>query len=453
MDLIWSVFFWLIPIWCFVLIPFATFFYEADDGLLLNPGGEKQSRVKQAICWTSGTLIIVALILITTFFLFNEAQIPIQGYTTKTIRAALEGQGRGIQFQSNPNGQNFTKSLFQNFEEADTQFFSGQGAARAETIPLKVSVTTFFAGLLAWFGWFMFAIFGGIGMSALPMDLLLAFRNRPRHMDAAEFAEAQTSLRERVNELVGIGEMIKVERDGKDMSKQSKNPFNAQARKERQALNEFKSAVFLLEKDVDDFQACTSEYENSNPIAPFISLFLGCCSVIISLLWLIHIVVYVLPKNPILLFLNNFFLMFEAFRLMEVLSVAVFTLYMLFAAMKGCFKFGMRCACISLYPMVLGKTYMSAFLFNIGLVLLCALPVVQFCATSFAAYSRNSTIFRLFGVQIANLKFFGPFWQNNIFTIVFLAFSLLCMLYLCCKPKDGPPSSDELRERLKSRTA
>merc|ERR1711935_698252 len=100
-----------------------------------------------------------------TFFLFNEAQIPIQAYTTKSIQAGLEEQGRGIQFESNPQGQNFTTSFLQNFEEADTQFFSAQVAVREETIPLKVSVTTFFAGLLAWFGWFMFAIFGGIGMS------------------------------------------------------------------------------------------------------------------------------------------------------------------------------------------------------------------------------------------------------------------------------------------------
>ncbi|CAJ1930697.1 unnamed protein product [Cylindrotheca closterium] len=456
MELVWSIFFWLIPIWCFVLIPFATFFYEADDGLLLNPGGEKQSRVKSAVVWTLGTIIIVGIIFVTTYFLFSEAQIPIKAYTAKTVAQGLTEQERGrIDFQSTvPAGVNFTTSFLADFDEGDRLYASGQVDLGEQTIPLKVSATTFFAGLMAWLGWFLFAIFGGIGMSALPMDLLLSFRNRPRKMDAAEYAEAQTSLRTRVNELVGIGEMIKVERDGQAPTNTSKNPFNKEKRKERQALNEFKSAVFLLEQDVQDFQACTSEYEKTNPLVPWISLIFGFFSCIISLFWLIHICVYVLPAKPIALFLNTYFAWFDGwFPLFGVLSVAIFTLYMLFAAIKGCFKFGMRCACIQLYPMIVGKTYMSAFLFNVGLVLLCSLPVVQFCATSFSSYARNSTIFRIFGVQIENLGFFGVFWKNNIFTYIFLVWSLLCMIYLWCKPKDGPPSSDALRDRLKSRTA
>lgn len=454
MDLVWNIFFWLIPIWCFLLIPFATFFYEADDGLLLNPGGEKKSRVKQAICWTLGTVIIVAIIFVATFLLFSEAQIPIQAYRTRTVKQYFDDVARDIVRTAQSTGANFTTSAFANFDEIDGEFLKGQASLGEQTIPLKVSATTFFAGLMAWLGWFLFAIFGGIGMSALPLDLLLAFRNRPRKMDAAEYAEAQLSLRERVNELVGIGELIKVEQDGKDPAKQSKNPFNKEKRKERQALNELKAAVFMLEQDVQDFQACTSEYEKTNPLAPFIALFFGFFSIIISALWLLHICIYVLPKVPAALFLNSYFDWFDSwFPLFGVLSVAIFTLYMLFAAMKGCFKFGMRCACIQLYPMILGKTYMSAFLFNVGLVLLCSLPVVQFCATSFSSYARNSTIFRIFGVQIENLGFFGVFWKNNIFTYIFLVWSLLCMIYLCCRPKPGPPSSDELKERLKSRAA
>ena len=35
MGLFWNIFFWLIPIWTFILIPFATFYYEADDGMLM----------------------------------------------------------------------------------------------------------------------------------------------------------------------------------------------------------------------------------------------------------------------------------------------------------------------------------------------------------------------------------------------------------------------------------
>jgi LMBR1 domain-containing protein 1 len=312
---------------------------------------------------------------------------------------------------------------------------------------------------MAWLGWFLFAIFGGIGMASMPMDLLIIFKNRPRHMDAVEFAEAQKSLRDRVNELVDIGELIKVERDANPtMGKVGGfgNYFNAdkrkEARQERQALLEFKQAVFLLEQDVDDFKACTQNYENYNPLKPYISLFLGICSLIISLFWLIHIVVYIFPKQPWAPFLNNYFEWFDRwFPLFGVISVAIFTIYLLFAAVTGCFKFGLRVACIQLHPMILGKTYMSSFLFNIGLILMCAMPVVQFSADAFSDYARNSTINQIFNVQIANLNFFGFFFKNNIFVYIFLAFMFLAAVYLMCKPRKEPPSGHELRDRLRSR--
>jgi LMBR1 domain-containing protein 1 len=459
MDVVWTTFFWLIPIWTFLLIPFSTFYYEADDGLLLNPGGDKKSRIRPAITYTLAVVIIITILYAIAYLTTSEAEIPVQAYSAKTIAQGVNEQNTAqtrIIFTSNAGerGINFTINLLEDMGDGDALYVAGQIDLGEQKITLKVSVSTFFAGLMAWLGWFLFAIFGGIGMSALPLDLILAFKNRPRKMDAGEFAEAQTSLRARVNELVSIGEMIKVEQDGKTLTTESKNPFNKEKRKERTAMNEFKQAVFLLEQDVEDFQACTSEYENTNPLVPYISLVAGFFSMIISIFWILHIIVYVLPGTPWASFLNAYFTWFDGwFPLFGVLSVAIFTLYMLFAAIKGCFKFGMRCGCIQLHPMIYGKTYMSSFLFNIGLVLLCALPVVQFCATSFSGYARNSNIFQIFGVQIENLKFFGFFWKNNVFTYIFLVITLLSAVYLWCKPKDGPPSSDDLRDRLRSRTA
>lgn len=325
---------------------------------------------------------------------------------------------------------------------------------------LQVGLSTFFAALMAWLGWFLFSIFGGIGMASMPLDLLLVFKNRPRHMDAVEFAEAQKNLRDRVNELVDIGELIKIERDNNPgMGKVGGigNYMNADKRKEarieRQAMLEFKQGVFLLEQDVEDFKACTSNYENYNPLRPYISLLLGICSTVISAVWIVHIVVYIFPQpEPWLPFLNSYFAWFDQwFALFGVLSVALFTIYLLFAAVTGCFKFGLRVACIQLHPMILGKTYMSSFLFNTGLVLLCALPVVQFSAQAFSDYARNTTINQIFNVQIENLVFFGYWFTRNIFVYVFLGFFVLTLLYLVIKPKDSGPSGVALRDRLRSR--
>jgi len=477
MELFWDIFFWLIPIWVFLMIPFSTFFYEADDGMLMagtsvNPNPIRKSRILSAVGWTSGVVVVVAVIYIIAYFLGSEAQIPVTEFTGPDLLQAttLGADKRGVVYLNNPivNSTDGEPLPFSNdqLQPMDGNIYDEDYSVQVTTqgtVPLlmQVSVSTFFAALMAWLGWFLFSIFGGIGMMAMPLDLLLVFKNRPRHMDAVEFAESQKSLRDRVNELVDIGELIKVERDtNPDMGNVGgfRNYMNAEKRKEarneRQALLEFKQAVYLLEQDVDDFKACTQDYNDYNPLKPYISLFFGICSIVLSLVWLIHIVVYIFPKNPWTPFLNSYFSWFDKwFSLFGVLSVAIFTIYLLFAAVAGCFKFGLRVACIQLHPMILGKTYMSSFLFNTGLVLLCALPVVQFSAQAFSDYARYTTINQVFNVQIDNLVFFGFWFTNKVFIYMFVSFMALTGIYLLVRPKDSGPSGIGLRDRLRSRRA
>lgn len=156
-------------------------------------------------------------------------------------------------------------------------------------------------------GWFLFALFGGIGLAATPLDFFLVFKNRPRHMDAQAFAEAQQSLRTRVNELVDIGELIKTERHERmragvtQLSRFSlSSDKRSMAREEREALLQFKQAVYLLEEDVQDFQDATVNYENHNALWPYLALLLSFCCGILSLAWFVQLIVYVYPNPPLL---------------------------------------------------------------------------------------------------------------------------------------------------------
>jgi len=476
MTLFWDVFFWLIPIWVFFMIPFSTFFYEADDGMLMAgtsvaPNPVRKSRLLSAVGYTTGVVVVVAIIYIIAYFTGSEAHIPVNEFTGVDLLQALSlgSDKRGVVFQNTPMfnetdgkplpfSSNQMQPMYGNiYDEAYSVETTDEGE---KTLFMQVSTSTFFAALMAWLGWFLFSIFGGIGTASMPLDLLLVFKNRPRHMDAVEFVEVQKSLRDRVNELVDIGELIKLERDtNPEMGNVGgfRNYMNAEKRKEarneRQASLEFKQAVYLLEQDVDDFKACTQDYDNYNPLRPYISLIFGICSIILSFFWLIHIIVYIFPKNPWTPFLNNYFAWFDKwFALFGVLSVAIFTIYLLFAAITGCFKFGLRVACIQLHPMILGKTYMSSFLFNTGLVLLCALPVVQFSAQAFSDYCRYSTINQIFNVQIDNLVFFGFWFTKKIFIYIYVSFIFLTCIYLLLRPKDSGPSGLELRDRLRSRS-
>lgn len=463
MKLFWAIFFWAIPIWVFVLIPFSTFFYEADDGMLMAgtsyaPNAVPKSRITQALCYQLFVFVIVGLIFLVTYLTLSDASIPVRDYEgprlVKGNPMAVTPLLNGTQYLP------FDANRLQDMDEKDKQYYQAVTKGKIIHLTLQVSISNFYAGLMAFIGWFLFAIFGGVGLAAMPLDLILMFVKRPRHMDAVEFAEAQTSLRERVNELVDIGELIKIEREEKSQlgltSTWGSALFDSEKRKEardeRQAILGFKQAVYLLEKDVDDFQACHANYENYNPLIPYIALLCGCLSIIISIMWFLHIVIYVLPSPPRLPFLNSFFSWFDSwFPLFGVLAVAIFTLYLLFCATKGCFKLGMRFMCMDLHPMKPGKTYMSSFMFNIGLILLCALPVVQFCSSAFADYARFATIRQIYGVQVKYLKFFSFFWTNDVFVYALVIIMLLTSIYLACKPADQATNSQALRDRLKSR--
>jgi len=471
MEALWNMVFWLIPIWVFVLIPFSTFYYEADDGMLMAgtayaPNPVKRSRLGQAACYQIFVFVIIGLIFVVTYVLLSDTNIPVKEYEGAAIGRIAQNSGQ--------NGQDNRFYLYSipavtgvNATFDVTQFPGAHSRDRTyavspptdEELVLQVGVSTFYAGLMAWFGWFLFAVFGGIGLAALPLDLILAFVNRPKHMDAVEFAEAQMSLRERVNELVDIGELIKIEREEKanagltsTMGTWSMNSdVRKAARDERQAILGFKQAVYLLEQDSEDFQAISANYENYNPLIPYIQLLLGICSVVISLFWFLHLLVYVYPDPPLAPFLNNYFKWFDTwFPLFGTLSVAIFVTYLLFCATKGAFKFGLRFMFLTIHPMKIGKTYMSSFMFNIGLVLLCALPVVQFSQEAFADYAAFAEIRQLFGVQVHNLKFFSFFFDKKIFIYAFMGFTFLTSIFLACKPRDQSVNGQALRDRLRA---
>lgn len=474
MTLLWNMVFWLVPIWVFFMIPFATFYYEADDGMLMAgtayaPNAVKKSRLGQAACYQLFVIAIITIFFTVGYLLLSTTNIPVNTY----IGEGPGGVGLGsiladdvykiavVPNTTSPTNETlqFSTNLLQNMTIADVAYNTTVVNKGKEIIQLQVSISTFFAAIMAWVGWFFFALFGGIGLAAMPLDLLLLYINRPKHMDAAEFAEVQLSLRERTNELVDIGELIKIEREQKAVAGQIKafstfswdTETRKAAREERQAILGFKQAVYILEEDVEQFQAVASNMESYNPLTPYAGLLFGSCAFIISIIWFIHIAVYIFPTPPLAPFLNNYFEWFDGFfPLFGVLSVAIFTVYLLFASVKGAFKFGLRFLCFHIHPMKVGKTYMSSFMFNMGLVLFCALPVVQFAQLAFSDYASFTTIRQIYGVQIQYLQFFSWFWQKKVFIYSFFAIAVLTSIYLARRPRDNAASGQALRDRLRA---
>jgi len=459
MQLFWNIIFWAIPIWIFVLIPFSTFYYEADDeDFLAVMVGATPSRLKprskfvQALCSLAVVLIIVILIFGLTYLFFKDTKIPVEIYKQQRLTNLDSVKG-------SKNESEFILSDIRSFRNDNTTLSPPENSSESEDITLRISFSTFFAGLMAWVGWFFFAIFGGVGLPALPLDLILGFINRPRYMNPEESSEAKAGIQKRINEMVEAGEQLKRFReesgrlDDSGLSSGVEGVFNSlkDSRSDRKTLREFKAAVFLLEKDVSDFTSASSASEKYNPLLPWIGLFAGVFSSVISLAWICHIAVFLLPPTPISPFLNAFLMNIPTE--IGIIIVSIFTFYLLLCAIKGCFKFGLRFLCMAIHPMEHGKTYMSSFMFNVALILICCLPVIQFCTQAFSIYAQFSTARQLFGVQIENLLFFSFFWRQKIFIYAMFAIMIVTVIWLILlKATKRERNNEVLLERLRGRS-
>ena len=97
-------------------------------------------------------------------------------------------------------------------------------------------------------------------------------------------------------------------------------------------------------------QAC---YEGQrSPFWYWTDLIVGLFFLVISVMWLVHMIVFMAFDPYLGLFLNALFAGLDSFfPLFGTIAYCIFVFYLLWAVMKGTFKVGMRVAFFTLYPM------------------------------------------------------------------------------------------------------
>jgi LMBR1 domain-containing protein 1 len=309
---------------------------------------------------------------------------------------------------------------------------SGTCKPASSILNMDVTIVIFLAAVMSFVGWFLFSIYVGIGFIALPLDCFNAFIHRPKMLSTSEARNQRKVLMKRSEELLKVGDdMAKRLIEAQDNAKSKSERKNA-VKVHKVEVNRFKLLVDLLEKDLEEFQLGDPQNykQHYNPLVPFMKLFAGIVSVIISLAWLIHIIIYMLFNPPLHPFLNDYLSFFDGFfPLFGTLTIGIFGLYLLLAASKGAAKFGTRFFLITVHPLEPHKTLLNSFMFNLQLVLLCVLPTVQFCTDAFSQYVRMTDAEVIFGSQFKYIEGFRYFWQYNVFIFTILGFALLSLIY------------------------
>eukprot|EP00916_Digyalum_oweni_P006925 GHVL01011824.1.p1 GENE.GHVL01011824.1~~GHVL01011824.1.p1 ORF type:complete len:516 (-),score=48.93 GHVL01011824.1:435-1982(-) len=406
MHTCWIVFYLTILVFLLGPIPFCSFYYEADS----------DSRVTtrkpwiQALIYSIATLVIVGLIIGISYPFLSEAAVPVARYACTEI---LDGLATAM-----PNGP---------CNESQSAFF---------VIP--VSFEIYITALLCFVGWWLFIVFGGIGLTALPIDLVIAFIDRPKPSDIATYQDRKKELSDKTMLLKRLGEDLRQ----KEKKVQCETGLSGMKKKRdlKREFNRFRSSVFLLEQETAWVKIVKDK--STNPLICTVKLIGGLLCGAVSLLWILHILLYILIRldgiTPVAGFFNTFLRMMDktGFPLFSIISFAFLLLYLLACVIKGCFKFGMRFFILPIHPMRPGDTTLNSFLFNITMILLSSSALVQFSLDAFEEYSRLTAAEIIFSAQIKYMNFFSAFFATKLFIYMFLVWSFLTAIYLCCKPRD-----------------
>ena len=311
---------------------------------------------------------------------------------------------------------------------------------KTKSIELKVNIIIYSVAVLTFVSWLIFCLFGGIGLSSVPMDFFISFYNRPKKISSDEINERKKNLLKEIEEIKLLGDQVdEMEKSGV----QKKFFFMRSKRNYNRIKNEFVSRFALAQKEFEIVNKNT--IDDLSVVFYYLLIPLGILTSILTILWIIQFICsyfYILkdgrPGYPFLSYLLIFFQDHDV----SFLSFAIFsllTLYLLFCVIKGNFKFGVRILCCwSVYPMKKGKTYMNSFLFNISLILLGSMAITQFVSDCLSDYVAFTDVDALFNSIIKNLRFFKYFYRYHIFQYILFVVFILSFIYLICRPADKP---------------
>lgn len=382
MEQLWHFVHMTTALYVFIVIPFAMFFYEADSELTMR--GKLLSATKMV----SMSFTVLALVLGIAYGLAGFVD-----YEVERLESGLVPLGRSL--------DGVSSCILPDAGAIGGLLCDAIATQAKETWSMRTSFPVYVAAITSIIGWLLFMVFAGVGAVALPLDWIHAFVNRPRTwMTRSEYIKEAGVLGKRATDIKRAATALRQE----EMN-------NGRTRKWRKDMAAVSQAMSLLEEDEDRLLECYPQGEDADVSWTFTvmsywaKLVGGVVSTIATMLWVVHIILYVFSDPPVHPFLNDLFVELDkAFPLFGIAAFALFCFYLIIIVMKGNMKLGLCLVVFTIHPMRLGNTLMSSFLFNTALIMVCSVAVIQFCATAFAVYANETDIQRIFGDEIENLR-------------------------------------------------
>jgi LMBR1 domain-containing protein 1 len=389
-------------------------------------------------------IFMVGLTVGLSFYFLGISDVPVQQYQMSIASLLTDDHTNAVPDQT---------GLSTPLTNSQASAMSLDISQTSDFVRLNVTFGLYLLAIMAFVGWFLFVIFAGLGIPGMTIDLIRDYKYRPKRLDRGQINALELAIQRRCKELVEIGDMLKSTRTNSRPGRMNYIAKRLKTQAEVAEFKRFKQMVYLLEEDYKQLNLCKAYSTKYNPLLPIFWLIVGILFGIIGILWITHIILYMLISPAVTNFLNNYFTWFDYwFPLFGAISVALFSIYLLIVTVKGCFKFGLRLMWFTLHPMKLNETYMNSFLFNVGIILMCVPAVIQFCVQAFSAYAVSADINGFINVQVRYLRFFRYFYSNDVFIYALLIMTLLATIFLSIKPADTSASTRDVREALRKLT-
>jgi len=382
MDYLWLCIYCLIALLSIIVLPFTIFFYEADDP-------DNPTQCVEATRNTFILLLIVGALFAVGYIFLGFADVPIDYFTAPLIDSSY--------VVTNCNG-----------------YCSSVNPVKT-SVSFVVSVITFLITILAVFGWILLVVFGGIGMIALPIDLVNSFRERPNPISEEVYKKRVVTIGERAEALM---------KQGLETQKGSVP---------RKVKNQWKTDVWGLIREYDMNEVAFKK-KGGAIIVYFIKLVLGIFGGILTLLWIVQICIW--TNTGFYPFINYMLIaMTGIWQFFGVLFFGIFAYWMLWCLIAGNYKWGIRVPLFfTIHPMKPHETLLSSMLVNFLLILVGSVAVVDLCAKTFSEYARVTVVNSIFNVAIRNLR--GLYWFWYVIQWVLIGVAGLAVIYFIFRPTD-----------------
>ncbi|XP_021906277.1 LIMR family protein At5g01460 [Carica papaya] len=390
----------------FFIIPFAMFYYEGDQDKSVG------KRIKSALLWVVTTAIVCALVLGILYGLIGKVD-----FTVRHLSSATTSFPTTWEFSS-------TRPCISSGSGQCSAFAASPSSEKTWT--MRTTFPEYVVALATIVGSVLFSIFGGVGIACLPLGLIFSFIRRPKAViTRSQYIKEATELGKKARELKKAADALHQEERG-----------GAKGRKWRKNVKSVEKELLQLEEDVKLLEEMYPQGEKAETawaltvLGYLAKLVLGILGLIVSVAWVAHIIIYLLVDPPLSPLLNEVFIKLDdVWGLLGTAAFAFFCFYLLLAVIAGAMMLGLRLVFITIHPMKWGATLMNSFLFNVGLILLCSISVIQFCATAFGYYAQATAAQEIFGHTLQSLRGIRYLYKYNVFQIAFVVLAGLTFVY------------------------